>query len=29
MAYGGVVSEDGYTPKTRRWLNEALTEVIA
>lgn len=29
MAYGGVVSEDGYTPKTRRWLNDALTEVIA
>lgn len=29
VAYGGVVSADGYTPKTRRWLNEALTEVIA
>lgn len=29
VAYGGVVSEDGYTPKTRRWLNEALTEVLA
>jgi hypothetical protein len=29
IAYGGVVSEDGYTPKTRRWLNEGLTEVIA
>lgn len=29
VAYGGVVSEDGYTPKTRRWLTEALTEVIA
>lgn len=28
-AYGGVVSKDGYTPKTRRWLNEALTEVSA
>jgi hypothetical protein len=29
IAYGSVVSEDGYTPKTRRWLNEALAEVIA
>jgi len=29
VAYGGVVSADGYTPKTRRWLNETLTEVIA
>ncbi len=28
-AYGGVVNEDGYTPKTRRWLDEALTEVLA
>jgi len=28
-AYGGVVNETGYTPKTRRWLDEALTEVIA
>lgn len=26
-AYGGVVNDDGNTPKTRRWLNEALTEV--
>jgi hypothetical protein len=29
MAYGGVISADGYTPKTRRWLTEAVTEVIA
>ena len=28
-AYGGVVNETGYTPKTRSWLDEALTEVMA
>ncbi|MDQ3249455.1 MAG: FtsK/SpoIIIE domain-containing protein [Chloroflexota bacterium] len=25
-AWGGIVNEDGNTPKTRRWLHEALTE---
>jgi hypothetical protein len=26
-AWGGIVNEEGNTPKTRRWLHEALTEV--
>lgn len=26
MAYGGVVNESGKTPKTLKWLNEALAE---
>jgi DNA polymerase III delta prime subunit len=28
LAWGGVVNESGKTPKTKRWLDEALTEVM-
>ena len=28
LAWGGVVNESGKTPKTKRWLDEALTEVV-
>lgn len=28
QAWGGVVNDSGKTPKTKRWLDEALTEVI-
>lgn len=28
LAWGGVVNEEGNTPKTRRWLDEALAEVV-
>lgn len=28
QVWGGVVNADGKTPKTKRWLDEALTEVV-
>jgi hypothetical protein len=28
QAWGGVVNAEGKTPKTKRWLDEALTEVV-
>lgn len=28
LAWGGVVNDSGKTPKTKRWLDEALTEVV-
>lgn len=28
QAWGGVVNDSGKTPKTKRWLDEALTEVM-
>lgn len=28
LVWGGVINESGKTPKTKRWLDEALTEVV-
>ena len=28
QVWGGVVNESGKTPKTKRWLDEALLEVV-